>query len=181
MMPAVLLCLQLFSSSAYSADITGPDVWLQEKELRVTTSLLPDNKLNDEMQSGVTKEFRFYIDLFKVWKMWPDEFVTGKTFTRTVKNDPVKKEFVATSFDGHTITEKRFKSFDSMMLWAMHVNSVSLAHLKELEPGVYFIRTTVESKARKLPPVLGYFIIFLSENEFRITKESAFFSLGNGK
>lgn len=68
---------------------------------------------------------------------------------------------------------------DSMLQWALSINDLKCADTKELEPAVYFVRTTVESKIRKLPPVVGYFMIFLPENEFKISKDSPFFSVGN--
>jgi hypothetical protein len=68
-----------------------------------------------------------------------------------------------------------------MIKWALSINDLKLAHIRELEPGTYFVRITVESKIRKLPPVIGYFIIFLSENDFKIKKDSSFFNIGAGK
>jgi hypothetical protein len=50
-----------------------------------------------------------------------------------------------------------------------------------MEPGTYFVRVSAESKIRKLPPVIGYFMIFLPENEFKITKDSSFITIGPGK
>ena len=175
LLPAILL----FSyASARGAEIIGPEVRIQENELHVTTGLSLDEKSLQELNSGMTKEFRFYADLFRVWKMWPDEFVLDRFFIKTLKSDPVKKEYLATSSDGNTLVQKRFKSLESMIQWALRINALKLAHMKDLEPGVYFVRVTVESKIRKLPPVVGYFMIFLPENEFKITKDSSFFSVG---
>ncbi len=78
----------------------------------------------------MTKEFRFYIDLFRVWKIWPDEFVLNRSFIRTLRSDPVKKEYLATSSDGNTIIQKRFKSLESMMQWALRINDLKLANMK---------------------------------------------------
>lgn len=177
-----LLFLAFYLVSFYSlcsgAEIIGPEVTLQNNEIYVTTSLSLDEKYLQELRNGITKEFIFYIDLFRVWKMWPDEFVLGKSLTRTLKCDPVKSEFIATSYDGSTLIERRFKSFESMTKWALSINELELTNIRELEPGIHFVRITVESKIRKLPPVIGYFIIFLSENEFKITKDSPNFNIG---
>ena len=59
-----------------------------------------------------------------------------------------------------------------MLQWALSVSNLKLANVSDLEPGVYFVRATIESRIRKLPPVIGYFIIFLPENEFKIKKDS---------
>ncbi|MDP2754805.1 MAG: DUF4390 domain-containing protein [Nitrospirota bacterium] len=178
----LVTCYLLLSISlSSSAEITGPEVKLQDNEIYVTTALSLDENHIQELRNGIAKEFRFYIDIFRLWKMWPDEFVLGKLFVRTLKCDPVKTEYLSTSSDGSTLIEKRFKSFESMVRWAVSINDLKLVNTRELEPGVYFVRVTVESKIRKLPPVIGYFMIFLSENEFKIKKDSSPFNIGPAK
>jgi hypothetical protein len=174
-----LLTFLLSSYSLSAAEqITGPDVKLHGGDIYVTTSLSLDENHLQELSNGITKELKFYIDLFRVWKMWPDEFVLGKFFIRTMKSDPVKMEYIATSSDGTTLIRKRFKSLESMVKWALSIDDLKLANTRELEPGEYFVRITAESKIRKLPPVIGYFMIFLPENEFKIKKDSPFFNVG---
>ena len=174
----LLIAVLLMPRVSESQNLSGPEARLVGSDLFVTFSLGLEEKSIEAIRSGVDKEFRFHIDLFKVWKAWPDEFVLGKAYTRTVKADPVKKEFVATSNDGSVLIERRFKSFDSMLAWAVSFRDLKLANVRELEPGQYFVRITAESKIRKLPPVIGYLIIFvLSENEFRVVKDSAFFPI----
>jgi len=177
----LITCYLLLSISLSSgAEITGTEVKLKDNEIYVTTALSLDENQIQELRNGIAKEFRFYIDIFRLWKMWPDEFVLGKLFVRTLKCDPVKTEYIATSSDGSTLIEKRFKSFESMVRWAVSINDLKLANTREFEPGVYFVRVTVESKIRKLPPVIGYFMIFLSENEFKIKKDSSPFNINIG-
>jgi hypothetical protein len=177
-----LLAFLLSSYSLSGAEqITGPEVKLRDHDIYVTTSLSLDENHLQELSNGITKELRFYIDLFRVWEMWPDEFVLGKFFVRTLKSDPVKMEYIATSSDGSTLIQKRFKTFGSMVKWALSVDNLKLADTRELEPGKYFVRVTVESKIRKLPPVIGYFMIFLPENEFKIKKDSPFINIGVAK
>ena len=178
----LIICYLLLSHSLSSgAEIIGPEVKLQNNEIYVTAALSLEEKYSEELKNGIPKEFIFYIDLFKVWKIWPDEFVLGKLFVRTLKCDPVKMEYFATSNDGATLVKKRFKSFESMLRWTMNIHNLKLVNTKELESGAYFIRITVESRIRKLPPVIGHFLIFLSENEFKIKKDSSLFNLGTVK
>jgi hypothetical protein len=173
--------LLLSHSMSNGAEITGPEVKLYNDEIYVSTALSLDEKYIQELRNGITKEFRFYIDLFKVWKIWPDEFVLGELIVRTLKCDPVKMEYIATSSYGSTLIEKRFKSFESMVKWAVSIDNLKLTSTKELEPVTYFVRLTVESKIRNLPPVIGYFLIFLPENEFKIKKDSPVFKIGAKK
>ncbi len=177
----VVCSLFLSYSSSKCAEITGPEVKMQNNEMYVTTSLSLEEKHIQELKNGIKKELRFYIDLFRTWNYWPDEFILGKSFVRTVKCDPVKGEYIATSYDGSVLTEKRFKSFESMIKWSLNINDLKLSNIRELEQGTYFVRITVESKIRKLPPVIGYFIVFLSENEFKVAKDSTTFTIGTLK
>jgi len=174
--------LLLSSSPSRSAEILGPEVKFQDSEIYVTTTLSLDENHIQELRNGMKKEFRFYIDIFRTWKMWPDEFVIGKIFIRTLKCDPVKMEYIATSGDGSTLIEKRFKSFESMVRWAVSINNLRLANTKELEPGAYFVRITVESKIRDLPLIIrDFFFIPISENEFKIKRDSSLFNIGTIK
>jgi len=174
------LLLSVYGWSGAS-EITGPEIKIQDNQIRVTTSLSLNEKSLQELRNGVTKDLKFSIDLFRVWKMWPDEFVVGKMFIRTLKSDPVTMEYRGSSNDGNTLVQKKFKSFESMIQWALLINDVKLANVKDLEQSTYFVRVTVESKIRKLPPVIGYFMIFLPENEFKIEKDSPFFPAGTRK
>jgi len=172
-----LLISLFFPALSEGQVIAGPEVRLANNDIYVSFSLNLTDKTLEDIRSGIDKELKIYIDLFKVWKVWPDEFVLGKTYTRTLKADPIKKEYVATSLDGNTLVERRFKSFESMITWATSVKEMKLTNMREIEPGQYFVKITIESKIRKLPPVIGYLLIFLSENEFKIVKDSGFFAI----
>ncbi len=169
----VLFC----HSAAESQTVAGPEVKLVNNDIFVSFSVNLQEKYLDAVRGGLDKEFRFYVDLFRIWKIWPDEFVLGSAYVKTLKVDPIKKEYVATSSDGSLLIEKRFKSFESMMDWVVVFRDLKLANIRELEPGQYFVRITVESKIRKFPPVIGYLFIFVSENEFRIVRDSAVFKV----
>jgi len=170
--------LLLHGVSVFAAEINGPEVKIQGNEIQVTTSLSLDDKYLNEIKNGIKKEFIFYVDIFRVWNMWPDEFILSKSFSRTLRSDPVKMEFVATSSDGTTQIRKRFRSYESMLKWSLSIDDLKLISIRDLEPGTYFVRVTVESKIRQFPPVIGYFMIFLPENEFKIKKDSPYFSIG---
>lgn len=162
---------------AAGLSIAGPDVRLLGNDIYASFSLLLDDRMLQDIREGRDKEIRLSIDLFRVWHKWPDEFVLGKTYARTLRADPIKKEYVASSYDGSTITEKRFRSFESMIAWTLSVRDLKLTSTRELEPSQYFVRITIESRVKKLPPVIGHFLIFMSENEFKIKKDSAFFAI----
>jgi hypothetical protein len=168
-------------SIAKAAEIGAPQIKVLDSDIYVTTALSLDDRHLQELRNGITKELRFHFSIYRVWKMWPDEFVSGKSFVRILKCDPVKTEFTATSNDGTTLVQKRFRSFESMTQWALGFEDLKLANIRDLDPGVYFVRVTAESMIRKLPPVLGYFMVFLRETEFKVTSDSALITVGPGK
>lgn len=171
----------LLPFSVYGSEITNPEVRVVNDEVLVTTGLSLDEKSLNDLINGISKEITFYIDLFKVWDVWPDEFISGKKFVRTLRSDPIKKEFVATSFDGATLIEKRFRTLDSMIAWALNIRNLKIINTKELEPAGYFVRITLESRIRKLPPVIGYLLFFVPEKDYKLTKDSRLFNIGTLK
>ncbi|MEJ2684787.1 MAG: DUF4390 domain-containing protein [Candidatus Sulfobium sp.] len=178
---SLLLACILLPSLSEGQEISGPEVNIRNGVIHVHFGLNPGQKFIQGIKAGIDKELKFYIDLFRIWKIWPDEFIVGRSFTRTLKVDPIKEEYVATSLNGNVLIEKRFRSFDSMVSWVVSFKDVKLASTRDLEPGQYFVRVTVESRIRKLPPVIGYFIIFLSENEFKVHKDSGMFTIGGNR
>lgn len=168
----------LFFDATNAAEIPSVNVKIINNEIYVSTSLLPDKKFISDLNNGLSKEIIFFIDLFRVWKIWPDEFVYGLKVTKILKSDTIKREYVATSIVGNNRVEKRFRDIDSMMEWGLNISDIKLLNIKEFEKGEYFIKVTAESKIRKLPPVIGYFLFFIPETEFSISKSSATFNLG---
>lgn len=177
----LLVSATLLISAAKAAEIIGPQIRVHDRDIYITASLALDERNLQELRNGITKELRFHLSIYRVWKMWPDEFIYGRSFVRILTCDPVKTEYTATSNDGNTLVEKRFKSFDSMIKWALSFEDFKLTSIRDLDPGVYFVRVTAESRIRKLPPVLGYFMVFLPENEFKVRSDSAFITVGSGK
>lgn len=170
-----LLITLIFPVLSEAQVITGPEVKIINNDIYVSFTLNLEDKNLQEIKRGIDKELKLNVDLFRIWKVWPDEFVLGKMNIRTLKADPVKKEYVSTLLDGNTFIKKRFKTFESMTRGALSVKDMKLTNIREIDPGEYFVRVTIESRIRKLPPVIGYLFIFLKENEFKIVKDSGVF------
>ncbi len=175
-----MVLLMLLPASGECQEISGPDVRLLTNDLYVSFSLDLDSKQLVELREGIDKELKLYVDLFRVWRGWPDEFVLGKFFIRKLRVDPIKKEYVASSNDGSVLIEKRFRSPDSLLVWALSVKDLKLTSTRELEPGQYFVRVTAEAKVKKIP-VIGYFFFFLKETDFRVSKDSATLNIEAGR
>jgi Domain of unknown function (DUF4390) len=170
--------LLLQASTALGAEIIGPEVQLVDDEVFASARLVLDEKSLLDLKNGIAKEITFYVDLYRVWNIWPDEFIAGKKIIKTLKNDSIRKECIAISFDGMTSIRKRFKDLDSMLNWALSLKEVQVVNTKELEPSKYFVRITAESHVRSLPPVIGYLLFFIPEMEFKISKDSPPFTIG---
>ncbi len=170
--------LLAFSLNAFGNEITGPDVRVIDNEIVVTTGLALDEKNLGDLKNGISKEITFYVDLFRFWNVWPNEFITGKKIVKTLRCDPIKKEYIATSFDGATLIEKRFKSFESMLSWGLNIRNLRLIQERELQQSEYFVKVTAESRVRKLPPVINYLLFFVQEKEFKVTKDSGSITVG---
>jgi hypothetical protein len=170
-----------FPCFAASAEISGPELRLTDGDIFVSGALRIDEAQVNDLNNGISKKIIFYIDTFRVWKKWPDEFIIGKTLTRTLKCDPVKKEYIATSFDGETLLKKRFSGCKPLMDWALEVRDLKLASLRELEQAEYFVRLGAESRLIELPPVINYLLFFVREKEFSISRDSKAFPAGEFK
>ena len=173
----VLFELLVFVGTGTAAEISEISFKLANNELYVSTVLRPDQKIVDELNDGLSKEFTFYIDLFRVWHIWPDEFILGQKIITTLKSNPIKREYIATRVTGNTSLKKRFNDLEAMVNWAMDIPEIKLTNLKELEAGIYFIKVTAESRIRKLPPVIGYLLFFVPDKDFSISKNSHTFEI----
>jgi len=176
--PAIIL-LFIAVPGIWAEELSEPIVEIKDGSIYVSTTLGLSRQGLDDLKNGIQKEITFYIDLFRVWTNWPDEFIFGKVITRTLRCDSIKGEFIATSLEGDTLIEKRFKSCDSLRRWALGIMSLKLSSTAELEPNEkYFVRVTSESRLRRLPPVIGYMLFFIREREFTISRDSVKFSPG---
>ncbi len=173
----VLFELLVFVRTGTAAEISSVNFRLADNELYVATAVRLDQKIVDELGDGLTKEFIFYIDLFRVWNIWPDEFVLGQKIITTLKSNPIKREYIAARVTGNIYLKKRFNDLEAMVTWAMDLPEIKLTNVKALESGTYFIKVTAESRIRKLPPVIGYLLFFVPDKDFSISKNSQTFEI----
>ncbi len=163
--------------AALASEMVGPDVALDNGNIVVSASLVLDPEKLDDIEKGLAKEIDFYVDLFRVWRKWPDEFVLGRKITRTLKCDSVKKEYVASSLEGTALREKRFSDCPSLIRWALRIEPIRLTSTRELEPARYFVKVTAESRIKRLPSVVGYLFFFIRDKEFKVHNKSPEFTV----
>ena len=87
----------------------------------------------------------------------------------------MKKEYIASSFDGERLVEKRFRSFESMTRWALTFSNFYLTNMKGLASGTYFVRITAESRLGNIPSLFSEIFFFLPNREFNVSRDSALF------
>jgi hypothetical protein len=175
----VILAVICPATSVFPSEIVAASVKQVNSEIFVTTVLQPDQKFVDDLNSGLSKELVFYIDLFRHWKLWPDEFVLGQKIVRVLQIDPIKREYIGSSVEGNIKTIKRFKDLDSMIVWAANIADLKLTTVKILEPDDYYVKVTVESNLKKLPAVVGYLLFFVPSKEFSISRVSSAFKIAS--
>jgi len=173
----VILAVTCPATSVFSSEIAAVSIKQVNSEIFVTTALQPDQKFIEDLNSGLSKEIVFYIDLFRYWKLWPDEFVLGQRIVRILQIDPIKRECIGTNIEGNIKTLKRFKDLDSMIAWAANITDLKLTNVKVLEADDYYVKVTVESNLKKLPAVVGYLLFFVPSKEFSIQKDSSAFRI----
>ncbi len=149
----------------------------------IIVNLSIDNvtELESTIRSGIEKEIVFTIELLRAWKFWPDEFIVSKRITKVIKYDNLREQYLASSYDGITRTEKRFKDFSTMKDWIFNVNAINLANIRELEGNSYYLRAMVESKSLEQIPVIGPLMHLIPVIEMSLAKESEPFIIRDNK
>ncbi len=175
----IALCLSLtVSMSVYATpNIIGPDIRVIDNNIIVNLSIADISELERTIKSGIEQEITFTVELLRVWKFWPDEFVVSKKIDKTIKYDNLRQQYQASSYNGITRIKKNFKDYNSVKNWIFSVKAINLANIKELEPSNYYIRIVVESKSIEHLPIVGFLMHFIPEVEMSMAKESQPFAI----
>ncbi len=152
-------------------------VEIKEDAILVSSDLRLDEDQIEDLQNGIEKEITFYVDLFREWAVWPDEFIFGTRINRKIRSDPVKEEFSINSNGNASDDEKRFNSLASLLSEALTLKDVELSSTGHLRPGRYFVKVSAESRIRKLAPIVGYLLFFVPEMEFKVDRNSDIFMI----
>lgn len=178
LLTAFFLAHLLFCRTAQAAEIRDVKVVREGQVITVSTELKLDDTQIEELGSGMQKELIMYIDLFRSWNLWPNEFIHGITISQVMKSDPVKKEFILVTRNGTGNRETRFNSLDTLLDKALRFENIRAFSVVGLPQGNYFVKVTVELRIRKLAPIISYLLFFVPEKEFSIWKNSETFGAG---
>jgi hypothetical protein len=175
---SVLLCQKAF---AVTPRIIGPDMKIIDSNIIVSLSIDNITELEATINSGIGKEIAFTVELLRVWKFWPDEFVVSKKIEKVVKYDNLRELYQVSSYDGIKRTVKSFENYNAVKSWLFSASGINLANIKELEPSKYYVRVVVESKSMEQLPLLGLLMHFIPEVEMSLAKESQPFIIEDNK
>ena len=108
---SLLVCCVLITTpeTALSAEILGPGIMIRNNNILVNTGLKDINDLISSINSGVEKEIVFTVELFRVWKFWPDEFVVSKKIRRTIQFDNLRSRYFVSENSANSEIKKKFK------------------------------------------------------------------------
>ena len=177
------VCAFMMTGPAHAAapEIIGPNMRIVDNIIIVSISIDNFKDLEKTIKAGIEKEIVFTAELLRAWDLWPDEFIVSKKFEKVIKYDNLRDQYLASSYDGITRVQKKFKGYDEMMSWLSSLNTFNLANTKGLEPSNYYIRVIVESKSLDQIPLLGLLTNFIPAVEMSLAKESARFRVGDNK
>ncbi len=169
---ALFTLLAATPSSAAKPSIIGPAIEIIDNDIIISLSIDDTDELEQVIASGIGKEIIFTVELLRVWKFWPDEFVVSKRIEKTIQYDNLREQYTASSNDGVTQVKVKYDSYSTVKNWLFSAANINLANLKELDPGRYYVRVVVESKSLEQLPFIGFLMHFIPEVEMSLAKES---------
>lgn len=180
---AILIPISVYAKGEHMSDVI---VNYGSEDILVSSTLIGgfSKDFADALMNGFEKELIFYIEIYRKWNFWPDEFILSRRIQRTIKYDGMKKVYYASTYDGLYLEEKVFDDHERMKTWISKIADAKVTQLNLLKPkAVYFVRMKAESKFRRLPPILENILFFVATKDFETPwKKSAFFSIkGNNK
>lgn len=181
----LIAVISFFFTAPYAAAVTprimGPEMEIINNNIIVDLYIDNITELESHIKSGIEKEIIFTVELLRVWRFWPDEFIVSKKISKVIRYDNLREQYRASYYDGVIRSENHFKDYNSMKDWIFTADSINLANVKELEPGNYYIRIVVESKSLEQLPLLGLLMHFIPEVEMSLAKESVPFLIEANK
>lgn len=160
------------AGAATGPEMIGPEMQIVDSNIMVSMQVRNVAELESHIRSGVEKSVIFTIELLRVWKFWPDEFVVSKRIERAVRYDNLRDQYRVSSFDGITRSDRYFTDYEPAKDWIFTIRKVNLAHVKELDPGTYYIRIVLESKSLEQLPLIGFLMHVIPEVEMSLARES---------
>ena len=178
---AIALLFFLFPPvKAGATSIQGLAIRINDGAVLVSARLVISGPALKEIKSGMEKKIVFYVDLYRHWSSWPDEFIMGRQIERDLDCDSVKGEYIMVFREKGSSGAIRYESCNELISNALILKDIKLSHLEGLTYGRYYVRVTAQSRLMSLPPLLGQMFFFIRSKEFSVQADSATVYLGGG-
>jgi hypothetical protein len=125
----------------------------------------------EAIHSGIPTSFTFFVKLYKVKTLWPDEGIGSWQFNHTVKYDALKEEYEI-QLDERSATVKT-KSFEEMKAFMVSGNNIPITPAPHLIAGLrYKLRVKAELDKIELPLFLDDILFFVKLWDFETSWHS---------
>lgn len=161
----IAVLIALFSSTVASATEARIDKLFVGKTPNLNLSFVILDAFKPEIEegikSGIPTTFKFFVELDRVRRFWPDKSIKKWTFKHTVKYDNLKEEYEVTRGELNEVV--RTKDIAEMKRLMVTGNAIELMIDKPLRGSS---RHTVRMKAQmdtvKLPFLLRHMLFFIT-------------------
>lgn len=121
----------------------------------------------ESLQSGITLDFSFLIELYKTTPGWPDELITETSFKHSISYDTLRDDYIVILEEKDNQTE-RFSSLLEAQHLLGRINGASVTPLTQLIPEhTYQIRVRAELAQKTLPLGVHRIIPFIARKDVK--------------
>jgi len=164
----VLLLTVLLPAVGFAGEASIDKLFVGKKPALNLSFVVKDaftDEIEEGIKSGIPTAFTFFVELYRVRRMWPDKAVDKWTFKHTVKYDNLKEEYEVTF--GETDKKLRTKDFEEMKRLMVTVDAIELDTRMPLKTERrYIMRVMAELDTVKLPFLLRHMLFFVKFWDF---------------
>ncbi len=164
----LLLVLSPFQASGKEASLESIIVTNTRDDLLVFLNV--EGAFTDKMQkaalSGVPITFSFFVHLYRVRNLWPDQKISSLKTTHILKYNSLRKEYLIKRFWDNDVTLST-QSLTEAQKFMTEIDGLKIVRLKDLKRGEqYQISVKAELSKKTLPFYLHHVLFFVSLWDF---------------
>lgn len=164
-------CMFLWTSAGLAASDGISDILVAKRnnELLVSARLRGGftREIKKEINSGVSKEFFYYMVIKRVMPGWLDEEKVSGTIRYLIKYDILTQQYLVKRTAAGLNSEHIFDSYDNMIADISRLDRISLTSLNVLNNrSEYYVSIKAEMKAGNLSFPLRYLFFFVPYSRF---------------
>lgn len=164
-------CMFFWTSAGLAASDGISDILVAKRnnELLVSARLRGGftREIKKEINSGVSKEFFYYMVIKRVMPGWLDEEKVSGTIRYLIKYDILTQQYLVKRTAAGLNSEHIFDSYDNMIADISRLDRISLTSLNVLNNrSEYYVSIKAEMKAGNLSFPLRYLFFFVPYSRF---------------